>query len=91
VETARCWSDCELSRLAASSAIALGMAGRDGAVELAEGSAESQKGRMLLTAFPRLSCGCPVRAALLLQWDTVGLLAVNNYSKDIILFIIVLK
>lgn len=43
-------------------------------VELAEGGAESQVGRMLLAAFPRLSCGFPVCAALLLLWDTVGLL-----------------
>jgi hypothetical protein len=47
---------------------------------------------MLLTAFHRLSCGCPDRAAFLLLFDTVGLLAVNSYNKThVMLFIIILK
>lgn len=61
-------------------------------MEVAEGGAQSQAGRMLLAAFTRLSCGRPVSAALLLLWDTVGLLAMNNHSKThIMIFIIVLK
>lgn len=61
-------------------------------VELAESGAESQAGRMLLAAFPRLGCGCPLRTALLFLWDNVGLLGVNNHSKtQIMLFVTVLN
>ena len=55
-------------------------------MELSESGAVFQDGRMLLVAFTRLVCGCPVRAALLLLWDTVGLLAVNNHSKTHVIY-----